>query len=239
MTSKCIAHVPCPACGSRDNRAVYDDGHEWCFGCGDYTNATHRPPIRVNPEEIEEDSERLRKLLQSAQAVLPSPNKLWLSQYGLNALEMALFKYIPYMDRHVYVVYGENGPVFADCRSVSGKTPKNLSFGEKPFHLIGNEGPIVLVEDVVSAIKVGRHARAMPLFGAHCNMGRLLQLTKLPNPDILVWLDKDKMKEAMELRDRITLLGLTSRSIITEKDPKEYSNQEILGFTRGLTKVEK
>ena len=232
MSSKCIAHVPCNACGSRDNRAVYDDGSEWCFGCSAYKSPTHRPP-RVNPKEEEEGSERLQKLSIWAQAVLPLPNRVWLSQYGLNAREMALFRYSPYLDRHIYLIHGENGPIFADCRSVSGKTPKNLSFGEKPFHIIGNEGPIVLVEDVVSAIKVGRHARAMPLFGAHCNMGRLLQLTKLPNPDILVWLDKDKMKEAMDLRDRITLLGLTSRTIVTDKDPKEYSNQEILGFTRG------
>ena len=32
-TSKCIAHEPCPACGSRDNLGRYDDGHGYCFGC--------------------------------------------------------------------------------------------------------------------------------------------------------------------------------------------------------------
>lgn len=33
--SSCIGHEPCPACGSRDNLARYDDGHAHCFtpGC--------------------------------------------------------------------------------------------------------------------------------------------------------------------------------------------------------------
>lgn len=29
-----IRHVPCEACGSRDNNALYSDGHTFCFGCG-------------------------------------------------------------------------------------------------------------------------------------------------------------------------------------------------------------
>jgi len=35
-TSVCIAHEPCPQCGSRDNLGRYSDGHGWCFGCGYY-----------------------------------------------------------------------------------------------------------------------------------------------------------------------------------------------------------
>ena len=32
--SKYISKEPCPECQSRDNVAVYDDGHKYCFGCG-------------------------------------------------------------------------------------------------------------------------------------------------------------------------------------------------------------
>ena len=38
-TSTCIAHEPCPQCGSRDNLARYSDGHGFCFGCGYYEKA--------------------------------------------------------------------------------------------------------------------------------------------------------------------------------------------------------
>lgn len=31
--SKCIAHEPCPSCGSKDNLGRYDDGHGYCYGC--------------------------------------------------------------------------------------------------------------------------------------------------------------------------------------------------------------
>ncbi len=43
--STCIAHEPCPSCGSRDNLARYDDGHGFCFGCGHYEHGEGQPTI--------------------------------------------------------------------------------------------------------------------------------------------------------------------------------------------------
>lgn len=34
--SECIAHEPCPKCGSKDNLGRFDDGHGFCFGCQYY-----------------------------------------------------------------------------------------------------------------------------------------------------------------------------------------------------------
>lgn len=31
--SNFVKHVPCPHCGSKDNRSLYDDGHTWCVTC--------------------------------------------------------------------------------------------------------------------------------------------------------------------------------------------------------------
>ena len=36
--SNFLRHIPCDACGSRDNAALYDDGHTFCFGCEAFTN---------------------------------------------------------------------------------------------------------------------------------------------------------------------------------------------------------
>lgn len=33
MESTLLHHGPCDACGSKDNNAIYDDGHSYCFGC--------------------------------------------------------------------------------------------------------------------------------------------------------------------------------------------------------------
>ena len=38
-TSTCIAHEPCPECGSKDNLGRYSDGHGYCFGCGYFEKA--------------------------------------------------------------------------------------------------------------------------------------------------------------------------------------------------------
>ena len=28
-----VKHIPCEACGSKDNNSLYTDGHTYCFGC--------------------------------------------------------------------------------------------------------------------------------------------------------------------------------------------------------------
>ena len=32
--SKYVRKTSCTECGSKDNMAIYDDGHGYCFGCG-------------------------------------------------------------------------------------------------------------------------------------------------------------------------------------------------------------
>lgn len=34
--SEKLHHIPCESCGSKDNAAVYTDGHTFCFGCKDF-----------------------------------------------------------------------------------------------------------------------------------------------------------------------------------------------------------
>ena len=42
---------PCPACGSRDNLARYDDGHGYCFGCGHYEGGVHESAASTKREQ--------------------------------------------------------------------------------------------------------------------------------------------------------------------------------------------
>ena len=55
MESRCLGHEPCPRCGSKDNLAVYDDGHAWCFTpeCG----------YRRGKDNIEEEETDMKLLL--------------------------------------------------------------------------------------------------------------------------------------------------------------------------------
>lgn len=41
-----IKHIHCDACGSRDNAALYTDGHTFCFGCHAYSGGDEAPKPR-------------------------------------------------------------------------------------------------------------------------------------------------------------------------------------------------
>lgn len=43
----CIAHEPCPNCGSKDNLARYEDGGAYCFGCS-YVEKPGGTPMETN-----------------------------------------------------------------------------------------------------------------------------------------------------------------------------------------------
>jgi len=55
-TSEFVAHVPCDTCGSRDNAALFDDGHTYCFGCA---------------EHVQGDAERVSVVASQNKALLP------------------------------------------------------------------------------------------------------------------------------------------------------------------------
>ncbi|AGF91554.1 hypothetical protein PRRG_00045 [Prochlorococcus phage P-RSP2] len=50
-----VIHQPCPKCGSKNNLAVYEDGHGWCFtpGCNTYIPSTLSEPMTSSIKEIE------------------------------------------------------------------------------------------------------------------------------------------------------------------------------------------
>lgn len=47
VESEFVQHVPCDQCGSRDNGAMYSDGHVYCFGCGSWAGGDGETPTHV------------------------------------------------------------------------------------------------------------------------------------------------------------------------------------------------
>ena len=48
-----VQHIPCGECGSKDNNALYDDGHSYCFGCNNHVqqpseNSVEAPKQKTN-----------------------------------------------------------------------------------------------------------------------------------------------------------------------------------------------
>ena len=107
--------------------------------------------------------------------------------------------------------------------------PKWITKGkiEEIIYTVGNKSStLVLVEDIVSAIKVSQVEQCSPIFGSVITTKRLVRLQ--PFYDTLyIWLDFDKRKESIKFAEKARLLGFNVYNVVTEKDPKEYSYKEI------------
>lgn len=95
-----------------------------------------------------------------------------------------------------------------------------------PSVVAGVGGTLVVVEDPVSALRIGRLCPSMPLLGSHLAAARLNAVAGLFE-EVLVWLDSDKLAEARSISRRFQLAGVKSRTIYTDLDPKCYTDEQI------------
>jgi len=49
---------------------------------------------------------------------------------------------------------------------------------------------------------------------------------------VVVWLDSDKWREAREIAEAFKLVGLSATTLLTDLDPKCYSNEEIRNYLK-------
>jgi len=170
--SEFIRHKPCPNCGSKDNLAEYTD-HEYCFGCG-YTVKGKS----VRTQQVKRTTSSIA-LPDDSDPYIPMHALEWLKQYEItqNEIKQNRLLYSEYRSLLVFPYFGEydnqllgwQGRYFGD----NPKHPKWFTKGNvKDFiHPIGLDkskqaGTMVYVEDIVSAIKVGRVYGCVPVFGS-------------------------------------------------------------------------
>jgi hypothetical protein len=97
---------------------------------------------------------------------------------------------------------------------------------------VGEGSKLVVVEDPVSALRVGQFVDAMPLLGSHLATARLLAVSKMYE-SLVFWLDSDKYKEARAMEQRTKYMGRSARTIYTDEDPKAYTDQELQEILNG------
>lgn len=238
--SHVIRKEACPECRrlghdkSGDNLAVYSDGHTHCFRCAYGTGRkSFTTTARPNPTAI--------VLPADVTTELPFEARDWLQQYQLARLDLNR-NHVMWSERWSRIIFpyfnesellawqGRYIPCGKNKVDINGKIPaKWFSQGKihEIIHPIGVKNrQAVLVEDIVSAIKVSRHMGAIPIFGSSISTKQILRLKTIC--DILyVWLDKDIQQKAVKLSHTIGLLGLQSRTIITDLDPKLVEHEEI------------
>lgn len=84
----------------------------------------------------------------------------------------------------------------------------------------------VLVEDYVSAIKVGRQHHCMPLWGSNLSLNQIKRLSD-HYENLVIWLDRDKAGQAVAHQQKSRPYFNNVSVVITEHDPKEYDDGPI------------
>jgi len=220
-----LRHLPCPKCNSKDNLGEYDD-HYFCFGCKYYhaKDDVFSLRKRINNQHKKQSTET--EMLINVKDI-PQKAMKWLLKYGITPDEIKKYKFSWNPIRNMLVLLETKD--YWQGRNF-GFGPKYQSNGNKPLTIYGNGDIIVLVEDVLSAVKIARLRNefcSLPLLGSSVSKQVEHRLVKLNKP-VYVWLDRDKAVQAVRIKNRLKSLGLNSKVIVTNLDPKEYNKSELI-----------
>ena len=214
-----------------DNLVGYSDGGAHCFSCGHHVFPSSYNLFRQK-EAIEHVDTRVFPA-DFTRVVDPEGWK-WLLQYGLSySYWKDKVGYSPKSNRLVFPVPGTN-PVFSIGRLLHEPTKKDRKWyvwGDCHTHaeLVGSgRSCTVLVEDIVSAHKVGQLCETIPLFGTEVHPAVLYALRDGGSRPVVMWLDKDQEGAVAKKATRINLLtGRPVYLVHTHKDPKALALGEI------------
>jgi Zn ribbon nucleic-acid-binding protein len=232
--------APCPNCGSRDNLGVYSD-HVYCFGCSYYNSEKH--PQKFIKRKKDDRTTSSVSLPADFSSDIRDCGLHWLGQYNVTAGDI----------RTHHIGWSEQGVVLADgtllapllifpvfdsygnllCwqgrnfgESASSGRKYYTRGGRDLIHLLGKGSPVVVVEDMVSAIKLSKICSSIPLFGSNVNLDFLTRLHRITD-SFIIWLDQDKHKDSLKYQQRAKQFFNYCGVISTPLDPKEYDLSEL------------
>lgn len=163
---------------------------------------------------------------------IPMQAKQWLLKYGITNEEITNNKFAWDANSQILILlYTQN---YWQGRCFGNQRQKYLSRGVKPLTIYGNSDTIVCVEDILSAVKIARLSPdycATPLLGSSMPLETTQSLSERFS-NILVWLDRDKAKNAIAIARNLKQRGINSDVVISPKDPKDYSKGELLTWLK-------
>ena len=219
-----------------------------CFRCG---ANEFEPHGRLSASELlamravdEEEAERpYPDVCELYADSVPSAAHVWVLKTGLTP-ERATDEYgIAWSPRssRVIVPILHNGEPTGQWtgRAVDGRKPKYLmprgSVGAYWYGLRGNRTPCVVVEDVLSAIRVYEAGySSMAVLGTTISLGAA---TVLSRTSVIGWFDGDKAGRDgyVKLRKALGPFGIEPLRVVTERDPKTYSRKAITQYIKDAT----
>jgi len=229
-------------CGDAKNRLWVQRNADgsivgYCHNCGarGYTVGFSRgkPRVDVDVKKAERTLPLAPEELIYETDKWPAAARGWLLQYSTLPSEVGAAWATGY-DRLALPIKNPDGDLVGhNLRSVDGRLPKYLTRGDP--HLghwvagVPGTGLVVLVEDIISATKVGRIAPAVALLRTSLNGDTLAELTKRYAHGIVsVWMDPDTAgrQAARKIIDQTSLL-MDTRNLDAPRQPKESTDAEI------------
>jgi hypothetical protein len=171
---------------------------------------------------------------------IPAIGLAWLYKYGLNDYDISYYGivYSTTLNRVVLPVYDSTGKlVYYQARNlgeITEKSPKYMNVKARGrdniYFKVGDPSlprdRVVLVEDILSAIRVGKQEDAIGLLYAYIPDDLVLSLSKT-YPEIVLWLDPDKINRMTGRVKRYRSFNINVKMIRASQDPKFYTDEEI------------
>lgn len=179
-------------------------------------------------------------------SIIPPTGLAWLYKYEILDEEIKQYNicYSESYKRLILPVYDASGLIYWQGRNlgkVTKENPKYLNIrqsGAKNVyfkihrHNSVQSDTLVIVEDILSAIKVGRYYNSLALLGSYFPLDILKEFSDYKK--VFIYLDSDKWKESIKAAKRFN--QLTGKQFIVkyhEKDPKALSDKELITFLEG------
>lgn len=231
-------------------------GWKWyCHRCGE---KGFRSIANLSPAEFKKWREQPVAERQVAEQVelprdftreIPPEGMAWLHKAGLTREDIQTIRagYSSVMHRVILPVYKDGELVYWQGRGLQGpfepgRNPKYMNVkarGRKDVYFIyrpaaADEDRAVLVEDILSAVRVGRAlgVTTYALLYAYVPNDLILKLSKR-YIRIIVWLDPDKSGYMARMVNKWRSFGIDLVAVYTDKDPKEYTDDQIIETIEG------
>jgi len=219
----------------------------FCFACdykpfemkGKQTLDELKELKRLNDEAKNTANARDITLPKDFTTDIPLEGRLWLYSNGITSKLRKKYNigYSESLRRVMLPVNDTKGSlIWFQCRALlEGQKPKYLQpSGDKSSVLFQSKSiengetskEVILVEDIMSAIRVGDVQQAASLLGTKADTHQINFLSRYDK--VYTWLDADKAGRRGSATIRQSLELLTEcHDIRTEHDPKQYSKQQI------------
>lgn len=169
----------------------------------------------------------------------------YLYMRGLTDADIKKWKigYSAKYSRVIFPVYDGRNLIYFQGRTtlqVARDNPKWMNVyqaGRRDVYFIANQmfsHDVVLVEDIISAIRVSHVSDTYALLSTHIPEDLVLELSKKYST-IFFWLDPDKRIKIVATARRYRAFGINARGILTDKDPKYYTDGQIRRYIYGDT----